>query len=310
MISITPKENFTHKQDRSHFTSFVIEPLEAGQSITLGNAIRRTLLSDLIDYGITGARINDIKSIYSSSPSFREDIIEILFNLKQIIFRESVFLREKTKHIDNFGFSAYFDVKGPVIVTAGMLNIPKHTLLILNPDQYICTLLDGSDFFCEIDIQKGKNARDFNQSNILNPGFHFVSEQAKTLQVDGIFSPIKNVNYTVKLIYDKEGNLKESLQLDILTRGNISPTRCLQEACKILIDLFFSLIFDPSFLDSTSKLSKAFDDFYAKEQVNESKINEIQEENQKQIKQEEKIENQEKAEIKQKKEEKKSKKKK
>lgn len=265
MIKITQQKNFTYKQDRSHFTSFVIEPLEVGQAITLGNAIRRTLFADITGYGITGVRINDLKSLYSSSPSIREDIIEILFNLKEIIFKESIFQREKTKHIENFGFPAYFEVQGPVIVTAGMLNLPKNTLAVLNPDHYICTILDTSEFFCEIDIQKGKNSRNFNPLNILHPSLHFSSGQSKTLEVEGIFCPVKNVNYTINLIYDKEGNLKESLTLEILTRGNLSPTRCFQEACKILIDMLFSLIFDSELLKSTSELSKAFDDFYEKE---------------------------------------------
>lgn len=266
MSKITCLENYVNK-DYSHFTSFIIEPLDAGQSLTLGNALRRTLLSELTGTGIAGVRINDLKHEFALVPYLREDLVEVLANLKEIIFKESILIHEKSKHIQNFLLPAYLHAKGPTIVTAGMLNLPKNALIVLNPEQYICTILDSSDFFCELDIQLGKSYQSIEDIQNLNETEELQPGDPNTLRLDVTFSPIKKVNFKVKLIHDSKGNLKESLYLEILTRGNKSPKRCLQEAFKSLIDLIYPLMVDPTFLLIGSELSKKFNEIGLTKQV-------------------------------------------
>jgi len=107
MVQITCLENILNK-DHSQSTSFRIEPLEIGQAITLGNSLRRVLLSDLADYGIKGIRINDIKNEYSSIPFVREDTLEIVANLKQILFCESILTHQDSKISKIFVYLLFF----------------------------------------------------------------------------------------------------------------------------------------------------------------------------------------------------------
>lgn len=224
------------KNTAGHFGSFIIAPLEIGQGITLGNALRRTLLSDLSGFAITGVRINNLKHEFSIVEGLREDILEILLNLKEIIFKSSLF---NNKNITKF--CSKLVVKGPAVVTAGMFNLPINKLNILNPNHYICTILDNSDLLIEIDIEKGKGYALGEEKSDLNFSNRQESMIPKTLAVDAIFMPIRKVNYKVKLINDTLGNLKEELQVDILTNGSITPKRSLQEALKIILNMIYPL---------------------------------------------------------------------
>jgi len=123
MVQITCLENILNK-DHSQSTSFRIEPLEIGQAITLGNSLRRVLLSDLADYGIKGIRINDIKNEYSSIPFVREDTLEIVANLKQILFCESILTHQDSK-VSKICVPAFLFAAGPKIITAGLIKLPK-----------------------------------------------------------------------------------------------------------------------------------------------------------------------------------------
>ena len=140
MSTLTCIETYIDRE-KNHYGCFVIEPLETGQGITLGNAIRRTLLSDLTGFSITGVRINDLKHEFSIVEGLREDILEVLLNLKEIIFKSSFLVKEKNVNLKTKGF---LQIKGPVIVTAGMFKLPKNLLKIINPNQYICTIVDNS----------------------------------------------------------------------------------------------------------------------------------------------------------------------
>lgn len=240
--------------DHNHYSSFIIEPLEAGQGITLGNAIRRTLLSDLTSFAITGVRINDLKHEFSIIEGLREDILEVLFNLKEIVFKRFSSSNQNLKDIKLKGF---LNVKGPVIVTAGMFQLPKNNLKILNPNQYLCTLVNESEFYLEIDIEKGKGYRLTEEIRRKNIQERLVPVKPTTLLVDANFMPVRKVNYKIKLIHDTQGNLKESLNLEILTNGSISPKRCLQESIKILMNIFYPLFINETFLAiSSSQIKK------------------------------------------------------
>lgn len=250
MSILTCIENYIDKE-QNHYGSFIIEPLDIGQGITLGNALRRTLLSDLTGFSITGARLNNLKHEFALAEGLREDNLEILLNLKEIIFKHSFSFQEKNKAIKLIGF---LNVKGPIIVTAGMFQLPKNKLKIINPNKYICTVTDNSELYLEIDIENGKGYRLMEENRKIEEKLNL--SKTSTLLVDSVFIPIKKVNYKIKLIHDSYGNIKESLNLEILTNGSITPKRSLQESLKILMNLFYPLFISPNFLTISSELSK------------------------------------------------------
>jgi DNA-directed RNA polymerase subunit alpha len=249
MSTLTCIEAYIDKQ-QNHYGCFVIEPLENGQGITLGNALRRTLLSDLNGFSITGVRINDLKHEFSIIEGLREDILEVLLNLKEIIFKSSFSLKEQNINLKRKGF---LKIKGPLIVTAGMFKLPKNNLKILNPNQYICTVVDDSELYIEIDIENGKGYRLTEEIRKIENEQIFSVTKPSTLLVDAIFMPVKRVNYKIKLIHDSKGIIKESLAMEIWTNGSISPRRSLQESLKILMELFYPLFINENFLSLVPK---------------------------------------------------------
>ena len=245
--------------NQNHYGCFIIEPLETGQGITLGNALRRTLLSDLTGLSITGVRINDLKHEFSIVEGLREDILEVLLNLKEVVFNTSFAIKEEIANNLKTGRSlnirGFLQVKGPVIVTAGMFKLPKNHFKILNPNQYICTIVDDSELYIEVDIQSGKGYHLTDEIRKKGEERKFSITKPSTLLVDAIFMPVKQVNYKIKMIHDSKGNIKESLILEILTNGSITPRRSLQEALKILMNLFYPLFVTENFIKISSNLS-------------------------------------------------------
>jgi len=260
MSTLTCIETYIDKE-QNHYGSFIIEPLETGQGITLGNALRRTLLSDLSGCTITGVRINDLKHEFSIVEGLREDILEVLLNLKEIVFKTSFKVQEKIEQeVGNLKTEAFLQIKGPVIVTAGMFNLPKNHFKILNPNQYICTIVDDSELYIEIDIENGKGYKLNEEIRKTAQERKFSITKPSTLFIDAIFMPVKRVNYKIKMIHDSKGNIKESLTLEVWTNGSISPRRSIQEALKILMNLFYPLFINENFL----KISPSFKTLFFK----------------------------------------------
>jgi DNA-directed RNA polymerase subunit alpha len=244
---------------------FAIEPLEVGQSITLGNSLRRTLLSDLTSYAITSVIINNVEHEFDVLPFLREDILEVLLHLKDIIFKPCKYALIKNRK----KFKAQLAIRGPTIVTAGMFWLPKRGLSIINPKQYICTITNNSCLLIELEIEQGKAYRlveenrklkkdpitrekdkhkiedkDKNKEGAILLSDKEIKKMGNRLFVDSLFMPIKKVNYKVKLIHDTKGNIKESLLLEITTNGSLTPKRALLESLKLLLDLFSPLLID------------------------------------------------------------------
>jgi DNA-directed RNA polymerase subunit alpha len=253
MTTINCIENYIDKE-RNHYGSFLIEPLDIGQGITLGNALRRTLLSDLTGFSIIGVRINNTKHEFQTIGSVREDILEILLNLKEIVFKEYSFRGKSANETKKL--QAFLAIKGPKIITAGMLQLPENQIKILNPNQYICTLVTTDEFYLEIDIEKGKGYRLADENRKRKIKEYLSPLKPSTLFIDSIFMPIKKVNYKIKLISDTKGNIKESLNLEILTNGSISPRRSIQDSLKILMNLFYPLFSPNNIIESEYKARK------------------------------------------------------
>jgi DNA-directed RNA polymerase subunit alpha len=249
MTNLTCVETYIDN-NQNHYGCFVIEPLEIGQGITLGNSLRRTILSDLTGYAITGVRINNLKHEFSIIEGLREDVLEILLNLKEIVFKGSKIIKTIQP------IRGFLNIKGPRIVTAGMFQLPQDLLTIINPNLYICTIIDNSEFYLEIDIEIGKGYKltdEMRRQKIEKTIFQ--SKQPSTLFIDAIFMPIKKVNYKIKLIHDTKGNIKESLIIEILTNGSMTPKRAIHETLKILLNLFSPLFFSSNFVSISNNLN-------------------------------------------------------
>lgn len=244
MINITNLETYINKE-KQYYGSFLIEPLEIGQGITIGNTIRRILLSNITSFAITGVRINNLKHEFSNIEGIREDILEILLNLKAIIFQSTLLYKN-----NHFKYKGFLHIKGPCIITAGMFNLPKNSLKIINPNQYIGTIVTSTEIYIEIDVENNTN---YNINNEVKNIKNYELNQPITLHLDSIYTPILNVNYKIKLIYDNNGYIKESLILNILTNGSITPNRAIQESLKIILGLFYPLLINSNFIKIFSK---------------------------------------------------------
>lgn len=252
MKTINCLEKFTDSE-QNLVGSFLIEPLEVGQGITIGNTLRRTILSDLGGLGITGVRLNQIKHEFAPINGVREDPLEILMNLKEINFKGSFQYRKKLSKQKHLGI---LKVQGPIVVTAAMFRLQKDILKIINPNQYICTIVDQSTLYIEIDIEKGQGYRLLEEKQERKSEEIFSPGKPVTLHIDTIFTPVRRVNYKIRLIHDAYGNLKESLFLQIATNGTVTPQRSLQEGLGIILNLFTKLFLTSDILKVGSELAQ------------------------------------------------------
>lgn len=216
------------------FGQFLINSLHTGQGLTIGNLLRRVLLGDLGGTSITGIRIAGIRDEFSVILGVREDILEILLNLKGIV------LKSKTKE-PQFG---RLKIQGPAIITASLIQLPSD-LEIINPNHYIATISTNNIVEIEFRFEYGTGYQLAGQSG---------SEKSEDfLQIDAIFMPIKKVDFKVETISDNSNNFSESLIIDIWTNGSITPEEAIYEASQSIIELF-SMLLNNNF---TSKLSES-----------------------------------------------------
>lgn len=197
-----------------YFGRFVLKPLDVGHGITIGNILRRVLLTNLPGISIVGVRIAGVNHEFSTIPGVREDVLEILLNLKEVIF--------KSLHQgETFG---RLRVQGPAIITASCIDLPS-TLEIVNPNQYIATISDNSVLEMEIKLDWGKGYT--LAENLV------VEDPRDFLRIDAIFMPVRRVVYHI----EKLGN-QEQLVLDIWTNGSITPSDAVSVASKTIINWF------------------------------------------------------------------------
>ena len=210
-------------QSGTSYGQFLINSLRPGQGITIGNQLRRVLLGDLGGVAISAVRIAGISHEFSTIPGVREDILEILLNLKTIVFKG------KTKE-PQFG---RLKVQGPSVITADLIQLPS-SLEIINPNQYIATISTSNILEIEFKFEYGVGYKLASQT--------FSDEDDNFLQLDTIFMPVQKVDFRIENVYDTSNNITERLFLDIWTNGSISPKGALELAAQIIIDLFTLLI--------------------------------------------------------------------
>nr|WDD39241.1 RNA polymerase alpha subunit [Gomphonema parvulum] len=205
------------------YGQFVLNSLKPGQGITIGNQLRRVLLGDLGGVAISAVRIAGITHEFSTIPGVREDILEILLNLKGIV------LKNKTKNTQ-YG---RLKVQGPCVITADLIQLPAD-LEIVNQNHYIATISTSNILEIEFKFEYGTGYRLANQV--------FSDEDENYLQLDTIFMPVQKVDFKIENVYDSTNNISERLLLDIWTNGSISPNEAIEHAAQIIIDLFLLLL--------------------------------------------------------------------
>ena len=202
---------------------FLINNLYPGQGITIGNQLRRVLLSDLGGTAISAVRIAGISHEFSTIPGVREDILEILLNLKGII------LKSEKKEVQ-FG---RFKIQGPAVITAGLIETPEN-LEIINPNHYIASITTSNILEIEFKFEYGRGYKLVSQD--------LIDENDNFLQLDTIFMPVQKVDFQVENVYETLTTPTERLFLDIWTNGSLLPEKALELASQIIIDLFRLLI--------------------------------------------------------------------
>ncbi|MGK7392198.1 MAG: DNA-directed RNA polymerase subunit alpha [Candidatus Cyclobacteriaceae bacterium M2_1C_046] len=215
---------------------FTFKPLEKGFGVTIGNALRRILLSSLEGYAITGIRIPGVQHEFSTIEGVMEDVSEIILNLKMVRFK---------KIGESFDNKITVNIKNQKVFTAG--DIAKHTSAfeILNPEHVICHTDEAADFEIELTIEKGRGYVPAEENR--------TGEQIiEYLPIDAVFTPIKNVKYSVENTRVEQKTDYEKLIIDIETDGSVHPEKALEGAAHILIQ-HFRLFSDKSIELETEK---------------------------------------------------------
>ena len=202
---------------------FTFKPLQPGYGVTIGNAVRRVLLSSLEGYAITGLKIPGVQHEFSTIDGIVEDVSEIILNLKSIRFKNISETPDKN-------ISVSFNNKGTL--TAKEIGNFSNSFEILNPDQEICTLSKNVKFSIELSVEKGRGyvTSEENKSNSLDVNF---------ISIDSVFTPIINVKYNIENTRVEQKTDFEKLVIDIQTNGSIHPEDALKGAAQILIKHFY-----------------------------------------------------------------------
>ncbi|MEY2985557.1 MAG: DNA-directed polymerase subunit alpha [Cyanobacteriota bacterium] len=211
------------KKNQQQYSKFALEPLDRGQGTTVGNALRRVLLSNLPGAAVTAIRIAGVNHEFATIPGVREDVLEIMLNMKELVLKS---------YSDQPQIGRLMAI-GPATVTAAQFEVPSE-VEIIDPNQYIATLADGAKLEMEFRVERGIGYRVIERGKDETSSLDF-------LQIDAIFMPVTKVNYTIEDIRLDGSSPKDRLILDIWTNGSIQPREALSEASDIIANLFIPL---------------------------------------------------------------------
>jgi len=223
--------------------NFEFRPLEPGYGLTVGNALRRVLLSSLEGFAITSIKITGVEHEFTTVEGVVQDVTEIILNLKQVRFKQQIDSVESE--------TATLTVSKSGTVTAANVASSLSNFQVLNPEQLICELDKKVTFEMEFTISKGRG---------YVPAEENVNEEASvgTIAIDSIFTPIKNVNYNVENYRVGQKTDFEKLNFNITTDGSIDPKQALTEASKILIQHF--MLFSDEKINLEEETIEEFDE--------------------------------------------------
>lgn len=214
----------TIDKDQSQYGKFVLEPLERGQGSTVGNALRRVLLANLEGTSITAVRIAGVAHEFSTIPGVREDVLDILLNLKKVVLKSYAAQPQIGRLV----------VQGPADVTAESFDLPSE-VEIISPGQPIATVAAGHTLEMEFRVERGKGYRGVDRIRAdENAAIDF-------MQLDSVFMPVRKVNYSIEDA--RVGGLlgHDRLILEMWTNGSLTPQEALAQSANILVDLFSPL---------------------------------------------------------------------
>jgi len=217
---------------------FEFRPLEPGYGITIGNALRRILLSSLEGFAITSIKIEGVDHEFSTIEGVVEDVTEIVLNLKQVRFKRQIDGTDSEK--------VNVSISGSDKFTAGDIGKFTTAFQVLNPDLVICNMEKSVKLEIEMNIGKGRGYRPSEENKVSNAPMG-------TIFIDSIFTPIRKVNYTIENYRVEQKTDYEKLIVDVVTDGSVTPKDSLQEAAKILIHHFMLFSDEKITLDSDQK---------------------------------------------------------
>jgi DNA-directed RNA polymerase subunit alpha len=222
------------------YGKFEFRPLEPGYGITVGNALRRILLSSLEGFAITTVKIEGVDHEFSTITGVMEDITEVILNLKQIRFKRMV------EDVDNE--KIVVKITGQDVFKAGDLNNALSSFEVLNPEFVICRLEQDVKLQMEINISKGRGYVPAEENQPAEAEFGVIA-------IDSIFTPIRNVKYSIENYRVEQKTDYEKLIIEINTDGSIHPKDALKEAAKILIYHFMLFSEDKITIDYEDKMA-------------------------------------------------------
>ena len=243
---------------RSFYGCFYIGPFNSGQSLTVGNALRRTLLSELKGLAITKVLIEGAAHEYSNLPGIKDSVLDILLNLKEIVLKSNSSMKKPK--------IGYLQARGPGVVRAGDLKFPN-SIQCVDPSQYIATICEDGILNMKFEINQGINYvlhTSQKTSTLQTPSKNITKQQHKNvLLIDAVFMPINKVNYVIESHKQYENQTANNIViLEIWTNGSIHPRKALYDAFKNLIRLFSQLekvkIFNSVFLNSIFKSNNMY----------------------------------------------------
>lgn len=225
ILAFQKPEKVIMLEETNSFGRFEFRPLEPGYGQTVGNALRRILLSSLGGFAICSIRIDGVAHELDTIPGVKEDVTNIILNLKQVRFKQTVEDTDTEKAVVN--------VSGVDVFKAGDLGKVLSGFEVLNPDLVICHLDSSANFQLEFTINSGRGWVPADENRELLEG-----ADPSVIAIDSIYTPIKNVKYAVDNFRVEQKTDYEKLLLEVTTDGSISPKDALKEASKILIQHF------------------------------------------------------------------------
>ncbi len=222
------------------YGKFEFRPLEPGYGITVGNALRRILLSSLDGFSITSVKLEGVDHEFSTIPGIIEDITEVVLNLKQVRFKQTMEGVDSEKIV--------VTISGQDQLKAGDFNNYLSSFEVLNPEHVVCNMEPDVKLQMELSINKGRGYVPAEENEPVDAEFGIIA-------IDSIFTPIRNVKYAVENYRVEQKTDYEKLIIEISTDGSIHPKEALKEAAKILIYHFMLFSDDKITIDSDEKLA-------------------------------------------------------
>ncbi|GHU97083.1 DNA-directed RNA polymerase subunit alpha [Bacteroidia bacterium] len=241
ILSFQQPEKVIMLESTATVGKFEFRPLEPGYAVTIGNALRRVLLSALEGYAIASVKIEGVDHEFASIPGVMEDVVNIILNLKQVRFKKVVD-DTNSEHIK-------LNLSGKTEFKAGMLSNELTAFKVLNPDLVICHMESAVKLQMELTINKGRGYVEASENR--SP-----KDAIGVIAVDSIYTPIKNVNFTREAYRVEQKTDYDKLILDIVTDGSIAPKDALKEAAKILIHHFMLFSDEKITIDMEESLTK------------------------------------------------------